>query len=217
MRSATAYFVGAGTVTAAITAGLGGGFVDLKHRQPATAQTGSSEVTRLERRMSPEPIQTAAGASEPVPYLAAPQPSAPSSAAAAAPATTQANTQADNSASTPAPPVDAAAGSKAAVSAAQPAPATTQAAAREQTATPQTASSEEALAKPRDADVKRTTERRRFERRQQWTEKRRYQPRQDQELREVEDRVREETEPRRQFAVEPVRIERPLIRLFGAE
>ena len=72
MRHPTAYFVGAGTVTAAITAGLGGGFVDLKHRQPATAQTGSSEVTRLERRMSPQPIP-ANGKLEPVPYLAAPQ------------------------------------------------------------------------------------------------------------------------------------------------
>jgi hypothetical protein len=48
-------------------------------------------------------------------------------------------------------------------------------------------------------------------------------------LRAVEDRVREETEPRREFrvreetaprrefAVEPVRIETPLIRLFGSE
>jgi hypothetical protein len=213
MRASMAYFAGAGTVIAAIVCGVGGGLLIADMISPKSPK---QELTLLERR-TPPPIQAVAGASEPVPYLAPPQPSAPSSSTAAAPATTQANTQADNSASTPAPPVDTAAGSKAAVSAAQPATATTQAAAREQTANPQTVTSEEALAKPRDADVKRTTERRRFERRQQRTEKRRYQPRPDQELREVEDRVREETEPRRQFAVEPVRIERPLIRLFGSE
>jgi len=212
MRASMAYFAGAGTVIAAIVVGVGGGLLIADMISPKSPK---QELTLLERRTPPAPIQAVAGASEPVPYLAAPQPSAPASAAARAPI--QANTPADNSASTPAPPVDAAAGSKAAVSAAQPATATTQAAAREQTATPQTASSEEALAKPRDSDVKRTTEKRRFERRQQWTEKRRYQPRQDQELREVEDRVREETEPRREFAAEPVRIERPLIRLFGSE
>ena len=214
MRASMAYFAGAGTVIAAIVGGVGGGLLIADMISPKSPK---QELTLLERRTPPASIQAVAGASEPVPYLAAPQPSAPSSAAAAAPAATQANTQADNSASTPAPPVDAAAGSKAVVSAAQPAAAATQAAPREQTANPQTVTSEEALAKPRDADVKRTTERRRFERRQQWTEKRRYQPRQDQELREVEDRVRDVTEPRREFAVEPVRIERPLIRLFGVE
>ena len=214
MRASMAYFAGAGTVIAAIVGGVGGGLLIADMISPKSPK---QELTLLERRTPPAPIQAVAGASEPVPYLAAPQPSAPSSAAAAAPAATQANTQADNSASTPAPPVDAAAGSKAVVSAAQPAAAATQAAPREQTANPQPVTSEEALAKPRDADVKRTTERRRFERRQQWTEKRRYQPRQDQELREVEDRVRDVTEPRREFAVEPVRIERPLIRLFGVE
>ena len=207
MRASMAYFAGAGTVIAAIVVGVGGGLLIADMISPKSPK---QELTLLERRTPPPPIQAVAGASEPVSYLAAAQPSAPG-------APTQATTQADNSASTPAPPVDAAAGSKAAVSPVQPAAATTQAAAREQTASPQTATSEEALAKPRDADVKRTTERQRFERRQQWTEKRRYQPRQDQELREVEDRVREVTEPRREFAVEPVRIERPLIRLFGSE
>jgi len=211
MRASMAYFAGAGTVIAAIVVGVGGGLLIADMISPKSPK---QELTLLERRTPPAPIQAVAGASEPVPYLAAPQPSAPASAAARAPI--QANTPADNSASTPAPPVDTAAGSKTAVSPAPAAP-LTQAPAREQTATPQTASSEEALAKPRDSDVKRTTEKRRFERRQQWTEKRRYQPRQDQELREVEDRVREETEPRREFAAEPVRIERPLIRLFGSE
>jgi hypothetical protein len=210
MRASMAYFAGAGTVIAAIVGGVGGGLLIADMISPKSPK---QELTLLERRTPPAPIQAAAGPSEPVSYLAPPQPSAAGAAAATVPAPTQA----DNSASTLPPPVDTAAGSKAAVSAAQPAAATTQAAAREQTATPQTVTSEEALAKPRDADVKRTAEKRRFERRRQWTERRRYQPRPDQELREVEDRVREETEPRRQFAVEPVRSERPLIRLFGVE
>jgi hypothetical protein len=224
MRASMAYFAGAGTVIAAIVGGVGGGLLIADMISPKSPK---QELTLLERRTPPAPIQAAVGASEPVAYLAAPQPSAPNPPAAAAP--TPAMTQADNSASTPAPPVDTAAGSKAAVSPAQPAAPTTQAAAREQTATPQTAAAEEAFAKPRDADVKRTTEKRRFERRQQWTERRRYQPRQDQELRDVEEsvrdetgprrefRVREVTEPRREFAVEPVRNETPLMRLFGSE
>ncbi len=216
MRASMAYFAGAGTVIAAIVGGVGGGLLIADMISPKSPKQ-AAELTRLERRMSPEPIQAAAGPSEPVPYLVAPQPSAPNPAPAAASAPTQAKTQADNSAPTPASPVDTAAGSKPAVSPAQPAAPTTQAAAHEQTATQQTATSEEALAKPRDADVKRTTERRRVDRRQQWTEKRRYQQRQDQELRAVEERVREETEPRREFAVEPVRIETPRIRLFGSE
>src|SRR5229473_3442834 len=171
-RSSMAYFAGAGTVIAAIVGGVGGGFLIADMISPKSPKQ-AAELTRLERRMSPEPIQ-------------------------------------------------------ATVEPAQPAAPTTQAAAQEQTATQQTASSEEA-SKPRDADVKRTTERRRVDRRQQWTERRRYQQRQDQDLRAVEDRVREETEPRREFrvreeteprrefAVEPERIETPRIRLFGVE
>jgi hypothetical protein len=213
MRASMAYFAGAGTVIAAIVGGVGGGLLIADMISPKSPK---QELTLLERRTPP--VQAVAGASEPVAYLAAPQPSGPNPATAAAPVPTQANAQADNSASTPTPPVDAAAGSNVAASLAQPvapatqAAATTQAATREQTATP-----EQAFAKPRDADAKRTTERRRVDRRQQWTEKRRYQQRPDQELRAVEDRVREETEPRREFAVEPARIESPRIRLFGLE
>jgi hypothetical protein len=71
------------------------------------------------------------------------------------------------------------------------------------------------MAKARDADVKRVTEKRRAERRQQWVERRRHQPRQDFELREVEQKVREATEPREAFTAEPVRLDTPRIRLFG--
>jgi hypothetical protein len=63
--------------------------------------------------------------------------------------------------------------------------------------------------------MKRAVEKRKFERRQQWVERRRQ--RQQQELRAVEERVREETGPTQVFAAEPVRIEMPRIRLFGQE
>jgi hypothetical protein len=79
----------------------------------------------------------------------------------------------------------------------------------------QTAAPEDAFAKARDADVRRAVEKRRVERRQQWAEKRRQ--RQQQELRAVEGKAREETEPRQEFAVEPVKIEFPRIRLFDPD
>src|SRR4051812_27947658 len=76
MRSATAYFAGAGTVIAAIAAGLGGGLLISDIVSPQQEKHGSLDMTRLERRVSPEPIPAAAKALEPVPYLAAPQVSA---------------------------------------------------------------------------------------------------------------------------------------------
>jgi hypothetical protein len=82
------------------------------------------------------------------------------------------------------------------------------------------ASPEDAQAKAKDVDVKRAaSEKRRSERRQQWSEKRRYQRRDDpdQELREVEAKVREETETRPILASEPLRTESPRIRLFGLD
>ena len=197
MRASTAYFAGAGTVVAAIVAGIGGGLLFANMLSPKAPKQGM-EQTRLERRMSPQPIQASDAAAQPVPYLAASQPPAPGVAAAAAPAQA-----ADTSA---APQKEA--------------PATPAAA-----ATPvmreSTAASDDAMARARDADLKRMVEKRRIERRQQWTERRRRQPRQeqrqDQELRAVEEKVREETEPRREFTADPVRIEVPQIRLFGPE
>jgi hypothetical protein len=65
--------------------------------------------------------------------------------------------------------------------------------------------------------LRRAEEQRKAERRQQWVEKRRYRGRGDDELRDVELKVREETGSPRSFAAEPVRIETPRIRLFGDE
>jgi hypothetical protein len=98
----------------------------------------------------------------------------------------------------------------------QPAATSTQTAAREPSAT-----TDNAFARARDPDVKRelrrAEEKRKAERRQQWVEKRRYRGRGDDELRDVELKVREETGSPRSFAAEPARIETPRIRLFGDE
>jgi len=204
MRASTAYFAGAGTVIAAIVAGVGGGLVIADMISPKSPRQ-ATEMTRLERRMSAEPIQAAPGPSEPVQYLATPQLSAAVAPVAAAPAQAQAQAEAGNSGSTRAQPAIA----QPAVSDAQAATSVAQPAAREQTAAP-----ENALAMARAAEAKRAMERRRAERRQQWAEKRRQ--RQQQELRAVEQTVREDTEPR-QFAAEPVRMQTPQFRLFGSE
>jgi hypothetical protein len=211
-----AYFAGAGTVIAAIVGGVGGGLLIADMVSPKPPKQGV-ETTRLERRMSPQPIQASNAPSpastnapsEPVPYLAAPQPTAPNAAVAAVPA--QPQTEPENSTSIPAKPTDTAAAAQPAAPTAQPATPAVQVVAREQPA-----AADNAVAKGRDADVKRVTEKRRAERRLQWTTERRRQPRQDQDLRAVEEKIREETEPRREFA-EPVRMERPRILLFGEE
>ena len=207
MRASTAYFAGAGTVVMAIVAGVGGGLLIADIIRPKFPKQGT-EMTRLERRMSPEPIQAAPGPSEPVQYLAAPQLSALGAAVAAAPA--QAQTEAGNSQSAGAQPAETAAAAQPDAPAPQAATPAAQPVAHEQAAAP-----ENALAKARDAEMKRAVEKRKLERRQQWAEKRRQ--RQQQELRAVEERVREETGPTQVFAAEPVRIEMPQIRLFGRE
>ena len=207
MRASTAYFAGAGTVVVAIVAGVGGGLLIADIIRPKFPKQGT-EMTRLERRMSPEPIQAAPGPSEPVQYLAAPQLSALGAAVAAAPA--QAQTEAGNSQSAGAQPAETAAAAQPDAPAPQAATPAAQPVAHEQAAAP-----ENALAKARDAEMKRAVEKRKLERRQQWVEKRRQ--RQQQELRAVEERVREETGPTQVFAAEPVRIEMPQIRLFGQE
>jgi hypothetical protein len=214
MRASTAYFAGAGTVVAAIVAGLGGGLLIANIVSPTTPKQGT-ETTHLERRMSPEPIQAVAGSSEPVPYLAAPQLSALAAPQLSAPGAAVTGT---------APPADTATAAAPAAPAAP--PATSPAPASNSSAQEQrSVASEDAFAKAREADVrrdaeaKRAADKRKAERRQQWADKRRYQQRQAQELRDVEDKVREETDPRRErvFAAEPVKIEMPQIRLFGPE
>ena len=193
MRTTTAYFAGVRTVVAAVAMGLGGGLLISNIVSPHEPKT---ETSKLELRMS-KPIPVSNAPSEPVPYVAATQaiPSAADAAHAEPQLTPRSETVAANNPSLPS-------------DAALPAPA----APREQAVAP-----EDAFAKGRDADVKRVTEKRKAERRQQWTERRRHLQPRDQELRDVEAKVREETEPRQSFAAEPVKLEMPRIKLFDPE
>jgi hypothetical protein len=215
MRTSMAYFAGAGTVVVAIVAGLGGGLVIANMVNPQPAKQGI-ETSLVERRKASEPVAVKVGPSEPVQYLAAPALPPP---ATPAPVPAPQN-EAVNSTPSAAPPTAV----TAAAPTAQPvAPAAEPATppAQEQ----RRASSADTFAKAQEADIKRDAEAKRVmekrraerERRQQWADKRRYQQRQQQDLREVEDIVRDETDPRRQSAIEPVRIETPQIRLFGSE
>jgi hypothetical protein len=198
MRITTAYFAGVGTVVAAVAMGLGGGLLISNIVSPHEPKV---EMSKLELRMSSKPIPASNAPAEPAASAAATQPT-PSAANTAQVQPPQPSAQpAETVATNPSPPSDP----TPAAQAAQPAP-------REPIATP-----ENAFAKARDADVKRVTEKRRVERRQQWTERRRYRPNQDQELRDVEAKVREETEPRQSYTAEPVRLEMPRIRLFDPE
>jgi hypothetical protein len=234
VRTSTAYFAGAGTVVAAVVAGLGGGLLFSNMVNPPSPKT---EMTKLEQRMSSKPIPVVNAPSEPVSYLAATQPAASGPITVATPAEKQQSSETVSAAPTQTQPAEA--------SAPQPAAPVTQAATSEQTKAPETKApetkapetrapetkapetrtTEDALAKARGADVmrdadvrreaKRIEEKRKAERRQQWTERSRNLRRQDRELRDVEQKVREETEPA--FAAQPVRMETPRMRLFDSE
>ncbi|WP_213285672.1 hypothetical protein [Bradyrhizobium sp. sGM-13] len=231
MRTSTAFFAGAGTVVVAVAAGLGGGYLAANIVSPPT-----HVISKLERRMSAEPISVSTEPSEPVPHLAAtvaaantvpaqeqpqtqpqqtqPQPPTPPQpqTAAAAPSANNASTEektANNAAAAqPVPP--------------PPKPSKPAEQANEKTAAPEKAAApQEAFAKARDADLKRAAaEQRRAERRQRWADRRRFQQPREHDLEAVETQVREATEPRRiiireeAFAGEPARIEMPRIRLF---
>ncbi len=225
MRTSTAYFAGAGTVMAAIVIGFGGSLLFANIVSPTAPKP---EMTKLDQRMSRQPIQVTTAPSETVSKVA----TAPNENAAPAPAAPANTAQVQASTANPVAPTPppaavpdvttatssqpaAAARPAAAPPPPQPVVAATQAAQQEPRAAP-------AREEPSAADVKRSAEKRKVDRRQQWAEKRRYQQqdsqrRQDMELRAVEEAVREETVPRRELAAEPVRSEMPVIRLFGME
>jgi len=214
MRATMAYFAGVGTVVVAVAAGLGGGLLISNIVSPHEPKT---ETSKLEQRMSSKPIPVSNAPSEPVSYLAATTPVAPGSSAAA---TAAPQTGPAAAASTPAPPAEAQGSASAPVAASVPqtVPPVAQAANSEQVKAP-----ENAVARASDADVRREARRearrleqkRRAERRQQWADRRR--PRPDQELLDVEAKVREETEPRQAFRAEPASLGMPRIRLFEDE
>jgi hypothetical protein len=224
MRTSTAYFAGVGTVAMAIAAGLGGGYLAANIVSPHEQKFGNE--TRLERRMASQATPVTAAPSEPVPYVAAtpnPPPAQAEQQATAIPVAqapavqVQAKPEPQTVASNTTPPVEDKTASHPAAGSPPAKPA--------ELASEKAGASQEAFAKARDADLKRTArEQRRAERRQHWAESRQYwadkrrlrQPR-ERELEAVEQKVREETEPRQVFAVEPVRMESPRIRLFDKD
>lgn len=204
MRAATAFFAGAGTVVVAIAAGIGGGLVlgDIMSPQQPNR---SSEVTRLEQRMSPQPIPAAAGATQPVPHVAPDQvanttaePAQPPALPAEQPSQQAppmqvqppVQPQARQAATRPAEP-EPQEQSAPAQAAAAPAPPK---AGNEQRAVP-----EDAFARARDADFRRDERRaedKRKSERRKWSDKRKWRQRGDDDLREVEAAVREDSERR---------------------
>jgi hypothetical protein len=223
MRVATAFFAGVGTVVVAIGAGLGGGLLLGDIMSPQQPKHPSSEVTRLEQRSSAKPIPAMNGASQPVPYMAAPQVAATVGEGSAQPQQQQSQQQqpqqtqqqqtqqvqpqvqqASTQSAEPKPQPERNAPAQSAVAAAPPAANAEPSAAR--------AAPDDSFAKAREADVKRDgrraddrrkADRRQWdERRQQWVDKRKGRQRGDDELGDVEASVRDATEPRSFFGRE---------------
>ncbi len=220
MRTSTAYFAGIGTVVAGIAIGLGGGLTIANIVSPHPDK--SVEMTRLERRMSGEPIPAANLPAAPVSYLAAPQPEA----AAPAPVQAEPRTEAASPVPIQSPVAEQPAATSASTAKSQDASIQSPPAAAPSAAVEQAAKPQDALAKARDADVKRVernrSERRQqwADRRQQWADRRRHEPRQNEQLHaqeplDVEQKVGEDTEPH-EFPTGP-RIEFPQIKLFGPD
>jgi hypothetical protein len=183
------------------------------------ASTNAAVVVAPAERSSP-PRQADAGNSAPqAPRLSETQAPRPSEKQAPRPSeTTASNEQASKPSDPPKPPAASAKPSDAAASRPS-APSVQPAVTHEQASAP-----DDANAKARDSDVKRDAdlkraERRKAERRQQWPDRRRIQQGREQELRDVEASVREDSELRvyRENSEQPVRIGFPQIRLFGAE
>ena len=220
MRTSTAYFAGVGTVIVAVTVGLGGGYLAANITSPPT-----QAISKLERRMSAEPINASSAPAEPVRHVAATN----SAAAPAQEQTQQPQPKPEAAAvapsANPAPVEEKPANN---VAAAQPVQAQPQPAKPAEQAEDKTAAPRDALARARDADIKRAdAEKRRAERRQLWAERRRVQQPREQELEAVEERVREMTEPRRirireeggpsEMFAERARADTPRIRLFDQD
>ena len=223
MRAATAYFAGVGTVTVAIAGGLGGGLLLGDIMSPQQPKYPGSEVTRLEQRASQQPIRTANGTTQPVPYMTATQIAntvaeqpAPAQQPQQAPPQQQAQSQAQQAATQPAEPAkqpERNTSTQPASAAAQSSPPVDRPAAR--------AAPEDSFAKARDSDVKndarRADDRHKAERRQQWVDKRKWRQRRDDDLGDVEASVREATEAR-SFGRSEMRPDKSESRqLFGRE
>lgn len=233
MRAWTAYFVGAGTIVAAIAIGLGGGIVAGNIMNPVSPKQGA-DTSKMAQRADTKP-ETTNAPSEPLQYLtgsqafgmvAAPaqakaetksesKPEAKSEAAKPDTQTTQANAE-------PSAPQPSRA---AAVEPVKPAPASAPQVAKpaeRQASTEPSSTPDNAYAKARDSDVKRAApERRRTERRERWAERRHYDYRESRGMRDRTDwddvarNIREDSDAR-DLPSRP-RGGFPQIRLFGLD
>ncbi len=176
MRASTAYFVGAGSIVAAIVIGLGGGIVAGNIMHPIAPKQGPDTGKMAQRTEAAAPATTNAP-SERVQYLTGSQ---SFGAMIAAPAQARSETKPDvqttqASAEPAAPPPPQA---TAVVESPRPVPVSTPQATKpvEQQASTEPASSpDNAFAKARDSDMKRAaSERRRAERHERSAERRRY-------------------------------------------
>jgi type IV secretory pathway VirB10-like protein len=236
MRASTAYFVGAGTIVAAIAIGLGGGIVAGNIMNPVASKQGPDTSKMAQRAESAAaPVATNAP-SERVNYLTGSQAfgamiAAPAQAEAkpeaAKPEAAKPDAQpAQANAEPPAPPPSQAAAVEPPKEQSKPAVASSPRAAKpgeQQAAIDPASSPDNAYAKARDSDVRRaTSERRRIERRDRWTERRQYY--EGREQRGMRDRtdwddvarnIREDSDAR-DYAGRP-RGGFPQIRLFGPD
>lgn len=231
MRASTAYFVGAGTIIAAIAIGLGGGIVAGNIMNPVGSRQGPDTSKVAQRTATAAPATTNAP-SERVNYLTGSQAfgamiAAPAQAEAkpaeAKPEAAKPETQATQANAGPAAPQPSQA---AAVEPPKPAPTSSPQAAKpteQQASTEPSSSSNNAYAKARDSDVKRAaSERRRAERRERWAERRyHYESREPRGMRDRTDwddvarNIREDSDAR-DVASRP-RGGFPQIRLFGPD
>ncbi|MCP3394324.1 hypothetical protein NLM27_36840 [Bradyrhizobium sp. CCGB12] len=179
MRASTAYFVGAGTIIAAIAIGLGGGIVAGNIMNPTKQGPDTSKVAQHAETAG---VSATNAPSERVNYLTGSQ---AFGATIATPAQAEAKPDpqpAQANAAPPAPPPSQAAAVEPAKEQLKEQSRPTIASspkvanpAEQQASADPAASADNAYAKARDADVKRAaSERRRIERRERWAERRHY-------------------------------------------
>jgi hypothetical protein len=217
MRASTAYFVGAGSIVAAIAIGLGGGIVAGNIMNPIGPKHGpdtSKVALRAETNAPSERVQYLTGTQAFGTMIASPAQAQGEAKPDAKPDAVAAEAKAEP----PAPPPAQTAAAESAKPAPSPPPATKPN--EQQASTEPASSSENAYAKARDSDVKRAaSERRRAEPHQRWAERRRYERRDSRGARDqtnwddVARNVREDSQAR-DFTGRP-RGGFPQIRLFG--
>ena len=228
MRASTAYFVGAGSIVAAIAIGLGGGILAGNIMHPIAPKQGP-DTSKMAQRAEPAatPTTTTSAPSERVQYLTGSQ---TFGGVMAAPAQAQDEAKSESAKSEAKPEIQAtqanaeppAPAQAAAVEPAKPVPASPPQVTKpadQQASTDPASLSDNAYAKARDSDVKRAaSERRRTERHERWAERRHYDPRDARGMRDqtnwddVARNVREDS-----YARDVTRRPRSGITLFGSD